>query len=91
MSDQSAIRPFVFTVIEDDGENVIIEVSEEDYRLDLEAGVSEEETLKPGRYKFKRGGFLARHPELKNAMRTQGLIQHDETSKIRLSRAAHRR
>jgi hypothetical protein len=21
--------------------------------------------LKPGRYNFKRGGFLARHPELK--------------------------
>jgi len=21
--------------------------------------------MKPGRYKFKRGGFLARHPELK--------------------------
>ncbi len=65
MSEQSAVRPFVFSVIEDDGENVIIEVSEENYRLDIEAGLSEEETLKPGRYKFKRGGFLARHSELK--------------------------
>ncbi|MDQ3745073.1 MAG: hypothetical protein M3444_11885 [Acidobacteriota bacterium] len=52
-------------MVEDDGENVTIEVSEEDYRRDLEAGMTEEETLKPGRYKLKRGGFLARHPELK--------------------------
>jgi hypothetical protein len=58
-------RPFVFTVIEDDGVNVIIEVSEEDYKADLAAGIDEEATMKPGRYKFKRGGFLERHPELK--------------------------
>ncbi len=65
MGDQGAIRPFVFSVVEDDGENVIIEVSEEDYRLDLEAGMTEDETLKPGRYKMRRGGFLARHPEFR--------------------------
>jgi hypothetical protein len=59
------VRPFVFSVVEDDGENVTIEISEEDYRRDLEAGMTEDETLKPGRYKMKRGGFLARHPELK--------------------------
>jgi hypothetical protein len=61
----STYRPFTFTVIEDDGMNVIIEVSEEDYKADLAAGIDEEATMKPGRYKFKRGGFLARHPELK--------------------------
>ena len=61
----STYRPFAFTVIEDDGVNVIIEVSEEDYQADLAAGIDEEVTMKPGRYKFKRGGFLARHPELK--------------------------
>jgi hypothetical protein len=67
MSEQepSTFRPFVFTVIEDDGVNVIIEVSEEDYQADLAAGIDEEATMKPGRYKFKRGGFLERHPELK--------------------------
>ena len=67
MSEQepSTYRPFAFTVIEDDGVSVIIEVSEEDYQADLAAGIDEEATLKPGRYKFKRGGFLARHPELK--------------------------
>jgi hypothetical protein len=67
MSEQepSTFRPFALTVIEDDGVNVIIEVSEEDYQADLAAGIDEEATMKPGRYKFKRGGFLARHPEMK--------------------------
>ena len=27
--------------------------------------MTEDETLKPGRYKARRGGFLERHPELK--------------------------
>ena len=67
MSEQepSTFRPFVFTVIEDDGVNVTVEVSEADYQADLAAGINEEDTLKPGRYKMKRGGFLARHPELR--------------------------
>ena len=58
-------RPFVFSVVEDDGENVTIEISEEDYQRDLAAGIDEDAMLKPGRYKMKRGSFLARHPELK--------------------------
>ncbi len=58
-------RPFVFSVIEDDGVNLTIEVLEEDYQADLAAGIDEEDTMKPGRYKMKRGGFLALHPELK--------------------------
>jgi hypothetical protein len=67
MSEQepSTYRPFVFTVIEDDGVNVTIEVLEEDYQADLVGGIDEEDTMKPGRYKMKRGGFLKRHPELK--------------------------
>jgi len=65
MSEESTDRPLVFSVVEDDGENVIIEISEEDYERDLAAGIDEDAILKPGRYKMKRGGFLARHPELK--------------------------
>jgi hypothetical protein len=65
MSEPKTYRPLVFSVVEDDGENVTIEISEEDYRSDLEARIDEDATLKPGRYKMKRGGFLARHPELK--------------------------
>jgi hypothetical protein len=60
----STTRPFVFTVVEDDGVNVIIDVSEEDYQADLAAGIDKDATMKPGRYKMKRGGFLKRHPEL---------------------------
>jgi hypothetical protein len=65
MGEPSTYRPFVFTVIEDDGLNVTIEVSEEHYQADLAAGIDEEATMKPGRYKMRRGGFFARHPELK--------------------------
>ncbi len=66
MSEQepSSFRPFVFSIVEDDGENVTIEVSEEDYLADLAAGIDEADTLKPGRYEMKRGNFLARHPEM---------------------------
>ncbi len=56
---------FAFTVVEDDGTNVTIEISQEDYERELAAGVEEEYLLKSGRHKMKRGGFLARHPELK--------------------------
>ena len=65
MSENENPRPLAFSVVEDDGENVTIEITEEDYQRDLAAGIAEEDTLKPGRYKMKRGGFLARHPELK--------------------------
>ena len=68
--EKELIRPFVFTVIEDDGVNVTIEISEEDYLADLAAGCDEDETMKPSRYVFKRGGFLERHPEFKSKIRT---------------------
>ncbi len=60
---------FAFTVIEDDGECVTIEVSEEDYGREKMAGVDVETLLKPGRYRVRRGGFLTRHPELKTKER----------------------
>ena len=40
---------------------IIVEVTEKEYRADLAKGLREDEVLKPGRHKFKRGGFLARH------------------------------
>jgi hypothetical protein len=40
-------------------------VTPEDYEAGLKRGWTDDEMLKPGRYKFKRGGFLARHPDLK--------------------------
>lgn len=71
MSEPLTARPFVFTVIEDDGVTVTIEVSEEDYQADVAAGIDEGATMKPGRYKMKRGGFLARHPELETRAMTK--------------------
>lgn len=64
MSKKSFPKPLFFSIVEDDGENVTIEISEEDYQRDLAAGIDEDAILKPGQYKLKRGGFLARHPDL---------------------------
>ena len=46
----------------DEGELV---VTEEEYQAGLKKGWTDDDMLKPGRYKFRRGGFLGRHPELK--------------------------
>ncbi|HXI23610.1 MAG TPA: hypothetical protein VNG71_07025 [Pyrinomonadaceae bacterium] len=40
-------------------------VTQADYDAGLERGWTDDDMLKPGRYKFKRGGFLERHPEIK--------------------------
>jgi len=58
---------FVFTVVEEKGDEVIIEVSAEDYEREKAAGVEEEFLLKPGRHKFIRGGFRKRHPDFKRS------------------------
>ena len=46
-------------------ELVELVVTQEDYEEGLKRGWTDDDMLKPGRYKMKRGGFLARHPELK--------------------------
>ena len=46
-------------------EELVLEVTQEDYEAGLKRGWTDDDMLKPGRYKMKRGGFLARHPELK--------------------------
>jgi len=56
---------FVFTVVEEKGDEVIIEISEEDYEREKAEGIEEEFLLKPGRHKFIRGGFRKRHPDFK--------------------------
>ena len=40
-------------------------VTQADYEAGLKRGWTDDEMLKPGRYKMKRGGLLTRHPELK--------------------------
>lgn len=69
--------PFEFRVIEDTGDEVVFEVSEENYQRDLAAGLEPEETLKPGKYVGTRGGFQKRHPNFKG-------VYHRET-KIRVA------
>ncbi|HVF56929.1 MAG TPA: hypothetical protein VM934_12320 [Pyrinomonadaceae bacterium] len=46
-------------------EEVELVVTQKDYEEGLKRGWTDDDMLKPGRYKMKRGGFLARHPELK--------------------------
>lgn len=46
-------------------EEIVLEVTQEDYEEGLKRGWTDDDMLKPGRYKMKHGGFLARHPELK--------------------------
>ena len=48
-----------------EAEEVVLEVTQEDYEEGLKRGWTDDDMLKPGRYKMKRGGFLERHPELK--------------------------
>lgn len=62
-NEQLELEPsFKFSVVEEQGDEVIIEVSEEDYRREIKAGILAEETFKPGRYKMRRGEFQKRHP-----------------------------
>ena len=49
-------------------EEVELVVTQEDYEEGLKRGWNDDDMLKPGRHKFRRGGFLARHPELKKAI-----------------------
>jgi hypothetical protein len=46
-------------------DEIILEVTQKDYEEGLKRGWTDDDMLKSGRYKLKRGGFLARHPELK--------------------------
>jgi len=46
-------------------QEVELVVTQEDYEAGLKRGWTDDDMLKPGRYKMKRGGFLERHPELK--------------------------
>jgi hypothetical protein len=46
-------------------EQVELVVTQEDYDAGLKRGWTDDDLLKPGRYKMKRGEFLKRHPELK--------------------------
>lgn len=44
-----------------ESEIINLDVTVEEYQQDLASGLREDEVLQPGRHRFKRGGFLARH------------------------------
>ena len=46
---------------ENDTEEIIVDVTEEEYKKDLARGLHEDEVMKPGCHRFRRGGFLSRH------------------------------
>lgn len=48
----------------------VFEVTPEQYEADLQRGLTNEETLHPGKYLVRRGNFFANHPELKSPQRT---------------------
>jgi uncharacterized protein (DUF4415 family) len=56
-------------------QEIIVDVTEEEYAADLARGLQEDEVLHPGRHVFKRGGFLARH----------GLPAREAPAKVRIS------
>ena len=53
---------FRFGIIEENGRDVTIEITQEDYERQLAAGVPEDEVLPVGLHKARRGGFRERHP-----------------------------
>ncbi|MDQ3713734.1 MAG: hypothetical protein M3388_16150 [Acidobacteriota bacterium] len=55
---------FRFGIVEEKGKEVTFEITEEDYRRQLAAGVAEDEMLSVGFHKGRRGGFLERHPNV---------------------------
>ena len=46
-------------------EEVELVVTQEDYDAGLKRGWTDDDMLKPGRYKLRRGGFLKRDPGLR--------------------------
>ena len=45
----------------EDKQSGVIEVTQEDYEAALTRGLAPDETMRPGRHRFVRGGYLKRH------------------------------
>ena len=48
----------------------MLEVTPEQYEADIQRGLTDDETLRPGNYLVRRGRFFDNHPELKSVQRT---------------------
>jgi hypothetical protein len=71
---------FRFGIVEDNGKDVVIEITEEDYQKQLAAGVPEDELLPVGFHKARRGGFQERHPNLSLENVEIKIIKSDQTA-----------
>jgi hypothetical protein len=56
---------FRFGIVKENGKDITIEITEEEYQRQLKAGVPENELLSVGMHKARRGGFRDRHPNLR--------------------------
>lgn len=56
-------------------QEIVVEVTDEEFQADLERGLTEDEVLHPGRHVFRRGAFLARHRLTPDSIATPGTVR----------------
>lgn len=56
-------------IISRSNEQQVVEITQKHYEADLQRGLTEDETLRPGKYLVRRGRFFDNHPELKSPQR----------------------
>lgn len=56
-------------------QEIVVEVTEEEFQADLERGLTEDEVMHPGRHVFRRGGFLARHQLTSDEVAIPGTVR----------------
>jgi len=61
--------------IKTEQQEIVVEITEEEYQADLKNGLAEDEVLQPGRHLFRRGGFLARHRLTPDEILTPGTVR----------------
>jgi len=61
--------------IKTEQQEIVVDVTEEEFRADLARGLTEDEVLHPGRHIFRRGGFLARHHVTPEETPTPGTVR----------------
>ncbi len=61
--------------IKTEQQEIVVDITEEEFQADLERGLAEDEVLQPGRHVFRRGGFLARHRITPDEIPTPGTVR----------------
>lgn len=71
-----------FDIVESEGDEVIIEITEEDYQKQTAAGVPEDEILPAGFHKARRGGFRQRHPNFNLENTKINIINSEQDARL---------